>query len=100
MRSSGDVRRLLMRHMILTAALLAAAGHAAETQTTPPDSETISRKPSIRAIPLARTLRFQPQADMTTQELEQLTPYLKGKPLHAEDEKALGSAMRHLKEVK
>lgn len=90
-----------MRHMILALALLASVGHAAETAPTPvPDGETISRKPSIRPIPLARTLRFEPQADMTTRELEQLTPYLKGKPLHAEDEKALGPAMRHLKEVK
>ena len=81
-------------------ALLTSAGHAADTQPTPaPDSETIYRKPSIRTIPRARTLRFAPQADLTSQELEQLTPYLKGKPLLAEDEKALGAAMRHLREV-
>jgi hypothetical protein len=45
-------------------------------------------------------LRFDPRPDITTDELEQLGPYLKGKPLHDEDRKALGPAMRHLREVK
>lgn len=88
-----------MRHTIFTLALLASASNAAETQPMPGD-ETSSRTPTIRSIPLARTLRFEPRSDITTQELEQLAPYIKGKPVHAEDEKALGSAMRHLREVK
>jgi hypothetical protein len=65
-----------------------------------PDGETISLKPSARPIPLARTLRFEPRVDITTEELEQLGPYLKGKPLPDEDQKALGPAMRHFREVK
>ena len=90
-----------MRHMIFTLALLASASNAAETQPTPtPDGETISRTPSVHTVPLARTLRFEPRADITPQELEQLGPYLKGKPVNPEDEKALGPAMRHLREVK
>jgi hypothetical protein len=81
-------------------ALLTSASHAADTQPTPAaETETVYRKPSIRTIPRARTFRFAPQADLTSQELDQLTPYLKGKPLLAEDEQALGTAMRHLKEV-
>lgn len=86
---------------IVTLALLTSASSAADTQSTAaPDTETIYRKPSIRTIPRApRTYRFTPQADLTTQELEQLTPYLKGKPLLPDDEQALGSAMRHLREV-
>jgi hypothetical protein len=91
----------VMRPLILTLALLAGASNAAEPQPAPmPEGGTVTRTPSIRSVPLPRTLRFEPSADITTQELEQLTPYLKGKPLHAEDEKALGSAMRHLREVK
>jgi hypothetical protein len=88
-----------MRPMILTLALLASASNAAETQPTP-DGETVLRTPSIRPVPLAPTLRFDPRPDITTDELEQLGPYLKGKPLHDEDRKALGPAMRHLREVK
>ena len=85
---------------IVTLALLVSASHAADTQpAAAPDTETVYRKPSIRTIPRARTFRFAPQADLTTQELEQLTPYLKGRPLLPEDEMALGSAMRHLREV-
>ena len=80
---------------------LASASNAAETQPTPiPAGETISRTPAIRTIPLARNLRFEPRSDITAQELEQLGPYLKGKPLLPEDEQALGPAMRHLREVK
>jgi len=94
----NNLRTALLSHMIFTLALPASAGNAAETQPTP--SETISLKPSVRSVPLARTLRFEPKADITPQELEQLGPYLKGKPVHADDEKALGSAMRHLREVK
>ena len=87
--------------MIVTLALLAGASTAAETEPLPPsDTETITRKPSARPIPLAPRLRFEPKADMTPQELEQLGPYLKGKPLYPEDEKALGAAMRHLREIK
>ena len=90
-----------MRYLIITLALLAGASHAAETEPLPPsDIDTITRKPAARPIPLARTLRFEPKADMTPQELEQLGPYLKGKPVYPEDEKALGPAMRHLREVK
>jgi hypothetical protein len=88
-----------MRPMILALALLASASNAAETQPTP-DGETVLRTPSIRPVPLALTLRFEPRPDITTDELEQLGPYLKGKPLHDEDRKALGPAMRHLREVK
>lgn len=88
-----------MRHMILTLALLASAGSAAATQRAP-DGETILRTPSIRPVPLARTLRFEPRPDITTEELERLAPYLKGKPLHDEDKKALGPALRHFREVK
>ena len=85
----------------LVAAGLAVLASAASAQVQPtPDVDTVIRTPSIRSVPLARTLRFEPRPDITTQELEQLTPYLKGKPLNAEDEKTLGSAMRHLREVK
>jgi hypothetical protein len=91
----------MIRHAgIVVVALLTSATNAADTQpTAPPETETIYRKPAIRTIPRARTFRFAPQADLTSQELEQLTPYLKGKPLLAEDEQTLGTAMRHLKEV-
>jgi hypothetical protein len=64
-----------------------------------PELETMRRSPTIRAIPNPQRFRFEPKADMTAQELEQLGPYLKGKPLYDEDRKALGAAMRHLKEV-
>ena len=92
-----------MRHTIFAFALLASASNAADTPPAPvpiPDGDTVSRIPSIRPVPLARTLRFEPRPDITSRELEQLSPYLRGKPLHDEDEKALGSAMRHLREVK
>ena len=88
-------------HVIVVVALLASASHAADTQLPPsPDLETVTRKPAARPIPRARTFRFEPKADLTAQELEQLGPYLKGKPLYLEDEQALGRAMRHLREVK
>ena len=90
-----------MRPMVFALALLAGASNAAETAPPPArDLETVTRKPSIREIPRARTFRFEPKGDLTPQELEQLGPYLKGKPLYPEDEKALGPAMRHLTEVK
>ncbi len=90
-----------MRRMIFTLALLASASNAAETPSAPTTGdETISRKPSVRTVPLARNLRFDPRLDITPQELEQLGPYLKGKPVYPEDEQALGPAMRHLREVK
>ena len=90
-----------MRHVIIIAvALLASTSNAAETQLPPaPDAETIARKPAVREIHRPRRYRFDPKADVTAQELAQLGPYLKGKPLYPEDEKALGSAMRHLSEV-
>jgi len=91
----------MMRRIIFSLVLLASASNAAETQPTPvPEGETVSRTPSTRTVPLARTLRFEPQADITPRELEQLGPYLKGKPVNPEDERALGPAMRHLREVK
>ena len=87
--------------LVFILALLASGSNAAETEPTPiPDGDTISRTPTIRTVPLARNLRFEPRSDITSQELEQLGPYLKGKPLLPEDEKALGQAMRHLREVK
>ena len=90
-----------VRYLIVTLALLATAGNAAEPEPLPPsDIETITRKPAARRIPLPRKLRFEPQADMTPQELKQLEPYLAGKPVYPDDEKALGPAMRHLREVK
>ena len=92
---------LVRNELILTLAVLASASNAAETQPTPiPDQETIRRTPTIRSIPLAPRLRFEPQPDITTEELEHLGPYLKGKPLYDEDRKALGPAMRHLRELK
>ena len=94
----------MLRYMISMLSLLASTSNAADTQPAqmPADTsgETISRTPSIRTIPVARTFRFEPQLDITTDELAQLTPYLSGKPLYDADQKALGSAMRHLKEVK
>jgi hypothetical protein len=90
-----------VRHMFVALALLTGTTSAAEPESPPPsDIETINRKPAIRPIPLARKLRFEPKADMTPQELKQLEPYLAGKPVYPEDENALGSAMRHLREVK
>lgn len=89
-----------MRYLILTLVLLAGASNAAEVDPPPPrDLETIKLKPSIREIPRARTYKFEPRGDLTPQELEQLGPYLKGKPVYPADERALGPAMRHLKEV-
>ena len=57
------------------------------------------RSPTIRELPDPQRFRFEPKADLTTQELEQLGPYLKGKPLHEEDRQTLGPAMRHLREI-
>lgn len=90
-----------MRPIILGLTLLAGASYAADTQPlSTPDLETVKRTPAVRPVPLAPTLRFEPRSDITTQELEAIAPYLKGKPLNAEDEKALGPAMRHFREVK
>jgi hypothetical protein len=90
-----------MRHIIVILALSAGASHAADTELPPaPDLETVTRKPAARPIPLPRTFRFEPKGDLTTQELDQLGPYLKGKPIYPEDERTLGPAMRHLREVK
>ena len=89
-----------MRYLILM--LVAAASYAAEIQPTPlpeADSETVRRKASVRTVPAARTFRFEPKADITTDELARLNPYLNGKPLHEADRDALGSAMRHLREL-
>jgi hypothetical protein len=90
-----------MRHILLVVlALLVGTSNAAETGPPPArDLDTITRKPSIREIPRARTFRFEPKGDLTPQELDQLGPYLKGKSLYPEDEQALGPAMRHLREV-
>jgi hypothetical protein len=84
---------------MLAFALLANAGHAAETDPAP-DGETIRLTPTARPVPLARSFRFEPRPDITSGELDALGPYLQGKPLYDEDRKALGSAMRHLREVK
>jgi hypothetical protein len=89
----------LMRTTMLTFALVATTGSAAETPP-PPEGETTRLSPSIRPVPLPRSLRFEPRPDITTVELESLGPYLKGKPLHEEDQRALGTAMRHLRESK
>ena len=89
--------------LILVLTLLASTSNAADMQPAPlPESsqgETITRTPSIRPIPIARTFRFVPQTDITTEELAQLNPYLSGKPLYDEDLKALGTATRHLRVV-
>jgi hypothetical protein len=89
----------MTRQLILTFALLANVSNAAETQPAP-ERETVSARPSIRSVPLTPMLRFEPKADMTAEELEQLKPYLSGKPVYEEDRKALGPAMRHLKELR
>jgi hypothetical protein len=89
----------VMGTTMLALALLANAGHAADTDPAP-DSETIRLTPSARPVPLARSFRFEPRPDITSGELDALGPYLKGKPLYDEDREALGSAMRHLREVK
>ena len=74
--------------------------NAAEAEAaSAPELETVRRSPTIRAIPNPQRFRFQPKADMTAHELEELGPYLKGKPLHDEDRKSLGPAMRHLREI-
>lgn len=90
-----------MRQTILALALFAGAADAAQTQPAPPpELDSVRQSPAVRTMPLAPTLRFEPQADITTRELEQLGPYLKGKPLYEEDRKALGPAARHLREVR
>ena len=89
----------MMRQLMLTLAVLASVSNAAETQPTP-EGETVSVKPAIRSVPLTPMLRFEPRPDMTADELEQLKPYLSGKPLYEEDRKALGPAMRHLRELR
>ena len=90
-----------MHYIIAILALLAGASHAADALLPPaPDLETVTRKPEARPIPRPRAYRFEPKVDLTPQELDQLGPYLKGKPLYPEDEQALGPAMRHLREVK
>jgi hypothetical protein len=99
MHGHKDGMSTVMRLTMLIFALLASAGNAAGTQPAP-DGETLRLTPSIRPIlPSAHTFRFEPRADITTEELDLLGPYLKGKPLYDEDQKALGSAMRHLREV-
>ena len=80
---------------VLTMAL-PALGYAADA---PEPLETIKRSPTARTVPLTPRLRFEPRTDMTAEELDRLQPYLKGKPLHEEDRKTLGPAMRHLREV-
>lgn len=86
--------------LMLTLLLAAGAAGAAESETPPPDLETVRRAPSVRAMATPQRFRFAPQADVTTQELDLLRPYLDGKPLHEEDRKTLGPAMRHLQEIK
>ena len=97
------VTRMIGRYAILTLGLLGVSGVAQPQPLPAPadtERETISRTPSIRTIPAARTFRFVPQTDITTEELARLEPYLNGKPLYDEDQKALGTAMRHLKELR
>jgi hypothetical protein len=84
---------------VLAAVLTSALSAPAYAADAPPDLDTVKRSPSARTIPLAPRLRFEPRADMTAEELDRLGPYLKGKPLHDEDRKTLGPAMRHLREV-
>ena len=89
----------LCAHSVLV--LLAGTAQAGDSEAPPPsDRDTVRRSPAIRAIPNPQRFRFDPQADMSAQELEQLGPYLKGKPLYDEDRKTLGPAMRHLREIK
>jgi hypothetical protein len=89
----------MLRISTFTFALLATAVTAAEPQPAA-DAETTRLSPSARPVPLPRNFRFEPRPDITSIELDSLGPYLKGKPLYEEDQKALGTAMRHLKEVK
>ena len=93
-----------MRYLVLVLGLFVAAVGAAElpaARELPPDAgDTVVRSPAVRIVPSAPMFRFEPKGDITTQELEQLKPYLSGKPLSAEDQKDLGPAMRHLRELK
>ena len=95
--AAAEQARPTQRAGIVALALLSSAAFAADA---PVELETVRRAPEARSVPLAPTLRFQPQADISARELEQLEPYLKGKPLHEADREALGRAMRHLREVK
>jgi hypothetical protein len=89
-----------MRAPTLMFLALTGAANAAETEAPPPpDLDTIRRAPTVRAITVPQRFRFAPQGDVTTEELDRLRPYLDGKPLYEEDRKALGPAMRHLKEI-
>lgn len=93
-----------MRYSILIFALAVTAVEAAETpsprELQPTGTETVVRSPTSRVVPSAPMFRFEPKGDITTAELDQLKPYLSGKPLSAEDQKDLGPAMRHLRELK
>lgn len=90
-----------MRALVLLLVLLGGVASAAEREAPPPSGlETVRRAPAARAMTVPQRFRFAPQGDITTQELEQLRPYMDGKPLHEEDRKALGPAMRHLTEIK
>jgi hypothetical protein len=93
---------MIARYIFSMLGLIAGVSSAAEPPPVPGDAdrETILRSPAIRTIPVARTFRFEPQTDITTDELARLEPYLSGKPLYDEDQKALGTAMRHLREVR
>ena len=103
LRRKCRVRAASRRYAIhaLTFALLLSGGvaSAAESEASSPELDTVRRAPGVRAIAVPQRFRFAPQADMTTQELDLLRPYLDGKPLHEEDRKTLGPAMRHLREV-
>lgn len=103
LRAGGEaipLRTGLALTMVLLLSLGATA-HAGEAETPPaPDVETVKRVPTIRAITTPQRFRFAPRADMTTAELDQLRPYLDGKPLYEDDRKTLGPAMRHLQEIK
>jgi hypothetical protein len=89
-----------MRALALLLVMLGGTASAAESEAPPPaELETVRRAPTVRAMTVPQRFRFAPQADITTQELEQLRPYMDGKPLHEEDRKALGPAMRHLTEI-
>jgi hypothetical protein len=90
-----------MRYSMLMLGLVAVAAQAATTtapgDAQPADVETVVRSPAARVIPSAPIFRFEPKGDITSEELDRLKPYLSGKPLHAEDQKDLGTAMRHLR---
>ena len=92
-----------MRYTIWILGLVAVAAFAAEPQPDSPatstETETILRSPSVRPITPPRMYRFVPQGDITSDELARLKPYIAGKPLPEDDQKALGSAMRHLREL-